>query len=304
MRGHSGHRERHPARPEDRPSAESGHPESLSKNCFAITRGSAGASSLAGHIRSLDRVTPLDILRRHSIHHMETRARPRSLSVLVLDVASVLAAPTGAAAAAAPPIPRRRPRRREIPRRQRRSPRAGPPSRPPRTPNRSRSSPALPSTPTYVTADGPEHTQVQQVDLDRGSVGVDNVESHDPSSIRPTSRRRRWGTPRLRAAGARPAGPAHHRPAAARPAGPVRAHRTVNASGNVSVTGQYVNVDAQHAGRLGQRPVGHCDDAGPAPTQAQGPRARPPQGSSGCSGAQRRRSRRRRTWPETPRPRA
>jgi exopolysaccharide biosynthesis protein len=32
---------------------------------------------------------------------------------------------------------------------------------------------------TYMTADGPEHTQVLEVDLSRGSVRVDTVESHD-----------------------------------------------------------------------------------------------------------------------------
>jgi exopolysaccharide biosynthesis protein len=32
---------------------------------------------------------------------------------------------------------------------------------------------------TYVTADGPEHTQVLDVDLSRGSVRIDTVESHD-----------------------------------------------------------------------------------------------------------------------------
>lgn len=55
---------------------------------------------------------------------------------------------------------------------------------------------------------------------------------------------------RLRAQGARPAGPPPNRPAAPRlTAGPVQVHRTVNASGHVSVAGQYVNVGAQHAGR-------------------------------------------------------
>jgi hypothetical protein len=54
---------------------------------------------------------------------------------------------------------------------------------------------------------------------------------------------------RLRATGARPARPAPHRPAAARTTGPVHVHRTVNASGNVSVAGQHMNVGAQHAGR-------------------------------------------------------
>jgi hypothetical protein len=54
---------------------------------------------------------------------------------------------------------------------------------------------------------------------------------------------------RLRAAGARPAGPAPARPAAGLLSGPVEIHRTVNASGNVSVAGHYLNVGAQHAGR-------------------------------------------------------
>ncbi|WP_433297438.1 phosphodiester glycosidase family protein [Pseudonocardia sp. CA-142604] len=44
---------------------------------------------------------------------------------------------------------------------------------------------------TYVTADGPEHTQVLEVDLGLGSVRVDTVESHDrivdPPDERPTS---------------------------------------------------------------------------------------------------------------------
>lgn len=55
---------------------------------------------------------------------------------------------------------------------------------------------------------------------------------------------------RLRATGARSAGPAPARPAAAQlTSGPVEIHRTVNASGNVSVAGHHVNVGAQHAGR-------------------------------------------------------
>jgi hypothetical protein len=54
---------------------------------------------------------------------------------------------------------------------------------------------------------------------------------------------------RLRATGARPAGPPPARPAAHLLSGPVEIHRTVNASGNVSVAGHHVNVGAQHAGR-------------------------------------------------------
>lgn len=54
---------------------------------------------------------------------------------------------------------------------------------------------------------------------------------------------------RLRADGASPAGPPPARAAANRLVGPIEIHRTVNASGNVSVAGQYLNVGGQHAGR-------------------------------------------------------
>lgn len=54
---------------------------------------------------------------------------------------------------------------------------------------------------------------------------------------------------RLRADGARPAGPLPARAAAGQHVGPIEIHRTVNASGNVSVAGQYLNVGGQHAGR-------------------------------------------------------
>lgn len=52
---------------------------------------------------------------------------------------------------------------------------------------------------------------------------------------------------RLRAEGARAAGPPPARPA--RTQGPIEINRTVNASGSVSVAGHYVSVGAQHAGR-------------------------------------------------------
>lgn len=56
---------------------------------------------------------------------------------------------------------------------------------------------------------------------------------------------------KLRADGARPAGPPPARPAAAHLAAgaPVEIHRVVNASGNVSVAGRHVSVGAQWAGR-------------------------------------------------------
>jgi transposase InsO family protein len=56
------------------------------------------------------------------------------------------------------------------------------------------------------------------------------------------------GLARLRADGARPAGPPPARPAATE-RDPVEVHRTVNRSGNVSLAGQYVPVGAQHAGQ-------------------------------------------------------
>jgi len=56
------------------------------------------------------------------------------------------------------------------------------------------------------------------------------------------------GLARLRADGARPAGPPPARPAATE-RDPVEVHRTVNRSGNVSLAGHYVPVGAQHAGQ-------------------------------------------------------
>jgi transposase InsO family protein len=54
---------------------------------------------------------------------------------------------------------------------------------------------------------------------------------------------------RLRAAGAHPAGPPPARPAATPMTGPIEVHRTVNASGHISIAGHMINVGAQHAGR-------------------------------------------------------
>lgn len=55
---------------------------------------------------------------------------------------------------------------------------------------------------------------------------------------------------RLRAEGARPAGPAPVLPAADRAhPGPLQIHRTANYTGGVSVAGTHLNVGAQHAGR-------------------------------------------------------
>lgn len=56
------------------------------------------------------------------------------------------------------------------------------------------------------------------------------------------------GLARLRADGARPAGPPPANPAVTDGA-PVEVHRLVNSSGNVSLAGQHVPVGAHHAGR-------------------------------------------------------
>ncbi|GAA1297659.1 hypothetical protein GCM10009610_03320 [Pseudonocardia xinjiangensis] len=107
------------------------------------------------------------------------RVRPRS--VLIVAVATALAAPIGIAAAAEPPTP-------APPTATAADPSAPVPPIPQGWPAVSSASATKPVeiTPgvteyseTYITADGPEHTQVLQVDLSRGKVRVDTVESHD-----------------------------------------------------------------------------------------------------------------------------